>query len=274
MAKRVLYPIGYGREMVPMDELRHRTYPDKIEPEFADLGFAWIEAQGGLVGIGGSWRSVQPVAPGFAPPGMSFHETQEFEDGTLWYMAWDLVVARPLLPHRAPKWSEVPKQGSAEALLWGVHANVDDESWHLQHIDIDGYTGWVNAGRRRPTPRLTLFPPTTPPPVVPEPDVVVQVSPVRYFVRAGDSPWRAGQIVYGSGLKGATMLPTRAFMRPFVQVDVPGVTGVSATVLPGEGPYAVLNRMKQPRTRLDEFYAWNGGEDRVFHPGDTVDLPL
>jgi hypothetical protein len=144
----VLYPTGYGTQLVTLDELKAKHHPDKMHPEYARRLFGWIEAQGGLVGIGGSWRATgsQPDKPGFAPEGKSFHQFQQFPSGQ-WFAAVDLVCRNPGGVHRAPMWSEVPKQGSDAATFWGVHANVSTETWHIQPIEIDGWQGWVNAGR-------------------------------------------------------------------------------------------------------------------------------
>ena len=105
--------------------------------------------QGGLVGIGGSWRATgsQPDKPGFAPEGKSFHQDQHFASGMVKFCAVDLVCRNNGLVHRAPRWDEVPVQGSADAKFWGVHCNVSNESWHMQPIEIDGWLSWVNAGR-------------------------------------------------------------------------------------------------------------------------------
>lgn len=149
----ILYPYGYGADMVSLDELRARTHPDKMHPEYARRLFAWIEAQTGRIGIGGSWRPVdgQPDKPGFAPEGKSFHQSQSFPSGS-WFAAVDLVARNPGGVHRSPRWDEVPAQGGVEARDWGVHANVSTEPWHMQPVELDGWQSWVNAGR----PDLTI----------------------------------------------------------------------------------------------------------------------
>lgn len=140
------YPIGYGTELVTLGRLRAETYPTLMHPVYADRLFAWIEAQGGKVGIGGSWRRTQPDKPGFAPAGKSFHQTQQFPSGP-YFAAVDLVVEVPGQRHRAPTWDEVPEQGSRDAELWRLHCNVPGEPWHMQPIELDGWQTWVNAGR-------------------------------------------------------------------------------------------------------------------------------
>lgn len=203
----MLYPMGYGTQLVTMAQLRARHEP-RMHPEFARRLFEWIEDQDGLIGIGGGWRATgsQPDKPGFAPEGESFHQNQRFPGG-LWYAAVDLVarndagllrrifslngsaanpdastlkrLATVAKVHRAPTWSEVPPQGSDWAARVGVHANVGtpgargSESWHVQPVELDGWGRWVNAGRpdlqsNYPTPGTT----TPPPPVVTPPEII------------------------------------------------------------------------------------------------------
>ena len=166
-----LYPMGYGRDMVTMSQMRAR-HENHMEPEFARRLFNWIEAQGGAIGIGGGRRTVQPDKPGFAPAGKSFHQDQTFADGSVWYSAVDLVHVNPGTVHRSPTWAEVPKQGSSAARAYGVHCNVDQgampEPWHMQAVPQDGYDSWVNLGRFRPTPNYPIPGGSTPPPDPPE----------------------------------------------------------------------------------------------------------
>ena len=143
-----LYPIYYGTRMVTFDELRNRFEPN-MHPEAARRGFNFIKYHGGKFGIGGGYRppGTQPNKAGFAPPGRSFHEGQQFPSG-LYYCAWDMVVANPGRKHRAPTWDEVPKQGSQGAVDFGVHMNVSGEPWHLQPIELDGWATWVKYGKQ------------------------------------------------------------------------------------------------------------------------------
>jgi hypothetical protein len=131
----MLFPSGYGTTMVDIDELFKRHHQAKMHPEYARRLRAWLIAHEGRIGIGGSWRAVQPVKPGFAPPGKSFHESQQFKSGT-WFAAVDLVHVNSGRKHRAPTWDEVPKKGSQEAKRWGLHCNVTrpSEPWHIQPI--------------------------------------------------------------------------------------------------------------------------------------------
>lgn len=158
-----LYPLGYGKDLVTMSQLRAR-HENHMEPEFARRLFNWIEAQGGLIGIGGGRRLEQPTKPGFAPPGMSFHQDQRYRDNTVWYSAVDLVARCPGAVHRAPTVAECPQQGSYGAKTWGVHINTY-ESWHMQAVELDGFQSWANAGRFRPKPDYPI--PGTIPPIPP-----------------------------------------------------------------------------------------------------------
>lgn len=142
-----LYPMGYGTQMVTLAVLKSVHEPH-MHPEAARRGFVFLEAMGGKFGIGGGYRrpGTQPNKSGFAPPGKSFHEGQQFPSGLL-YVAWDTVIANPGVVHRSPRWAEVPRQGSQAAKDFGVHMNVDTEPWHMQPIELDGYDSWVNRGR-------------------------------------------------------------------------------------------------------------------------------
>jgi hypothetical protein len=172
----VMYPTGYGTTMVNIDELFRRHHLSKMHPEYARRLRAWLISKGGSIGIGGSWRATQPVKPGFAPPGKSFHESQQFKSG-LWFCAVDLVHVNPGKAHRSPTWNEVPKQGSADAKLWGLHCNVTkpSEPWHLQPVEIDGHGGWIKAGRPEPVPNYPIpgVSPTLPPLPTPDPGPAV-----------------------------------------------------------------------------------------------------
>ena len=146
-----LYPVGYGSEMVPMAELQRRHAPH-MHPEYARRLWPWLESCGGLIGIGGGYRPLgtQPNKPGFAPEGKSFHQPQPYRNHPGTYTAVDLVVVNPGSRHRAPRWSEVPAKGSAEAVRRGLHCPVSTETWHMQAIEILGYGSWTLRGRLDP----------------------------------------------------------------------------------------------------------------------------
>ncbi len=180
-----LYPWGYQKSLVTFARLKELARIDLMEPEYADRLFSWINSRGGVIGIGGAHRTVQPVGPTFAPGTKTFHMTQTMGDGTKFFMAVDLVARNGTNIHRAPRWDEVPKQGSGHADIrdYGLHCNVSNESWHIQAMEIDGFDSWVNNGRPRPnssfaikgsTPHTHPAPtpptPTPPTPTAPKPD--------------------------------------------------------------------------------------------------------
>lgn len=177
----VLYPIFYGTRLVTMDVLR-ATFQPNMHPAHWPRIENFLLHQGGKFGIGGGYRppGTQPNRPGFAPPGESFHEGQQFPSGR-YYCALDMVVVNPGYVHRAPLWTEVPQQTSQLALNYGVHANVGRpgergaESWHFQPVELDGFKAWAAAGKPdimynypfvvslpRPTPPQPPVPPTQP----------------------------------------------------------------------------------------------------------------
>jgi peptidoglycan hydrolase-like protein with peptidoglycan-binding domain len=163
-----LYPTGYNTSMVDIDELFKRHHPDKIHPEFARRLRMWLESKGGRIGIGGSWRAIQPPKPGFAPEGRSFHQSQQFSSGRVAYCAVDLVHINPGGRHRSPRWEEVPRKSTVEARHWGLHCNVTKpaEPWHIQPIEIDGWGGWNRSGRKDFS-AMTVTPVTLPTPPAP-----------------------------------------------------------------------------------------------------------
>lgn len=162
----VYYPIGYGKRLGTIDELKGYAHFYEMEPEYAQRLEAWLVSRGGAIGVGGAVRDVQPNKPGFAPDGMSFHLRQRFADGLVAFMAVDLVHRNGDNVHRAPTWAEVPRQGSGHPDIgkYYVHCNVNGEPWHMQGIEVDGFQTWVNLGRRRLLDELR--PPVVPP--VPE----------------------------------------------------------------------------------------------------------
>ena len=176
-----LYPVGYGTRMVTLEQLQEQFDVNlgiRLHPAFRRRIWPFLESQEGRLGIGSGARLIQPVKPGFAPPGRSFHEKQIFASGFEGYSAFDLVATNPGNVHRAPAWSEVPVQGSAWAERVGVHCNIGtpgspgSESWHMQPVELDGWASWIEAGRPDPDINYPL-PGDPPPPIDPpgDPDV-------------------------------------------------------------------------------------------------------
>lgn len=185
------YPVRYGTRRESAEYIEAKLRDEEYHPEFVERFMAWMIAQGGLLGPGGTRREHgnQPDRPGFAPEGRSFHQPQRYADD--WYgpTAIDLVVGVPGDIHRAPKWSEVPEQGSDEARRWGVHCNISTETWHIQPIEIDGYGTWKNQGSPAPVPDYP-FPgrhPVEPPdPIAPPEDYDMSDRPTIIFDGALD----------------------------------------------------------------------------------------
>lgn len=204
----MLFPTGYGSTMVDIDELFRRHYLDKMHPEFARRLRAWLINQGGRIGIGGSWRAAQPAKPGFAPEGRSFHQSQTFAGGRVAFCAVDLVHVNPGGVHRSPTWSEVPKQGAVDCKVWGLHCNVDGEPWHMQPIEIDGYSGWESRGKPEIQPNYPIPGSSPTPQPVPGPALVFAYpgSPVRL------------------GLKGDAVKLVQAVVKTTVDGDFGSVT--------------------------------------------------
>lgn len=166
-----LYPWGYQRAFVSLARLKELARFDLMEHETAERAEAWLVSRNGEVGIGGAVRFVQPDRPGFAPDGESFHQIQTFVDGGKAFAALDVVVRNGADVHRAPRWNEVPQQGTKHADItdYGVHANVNGEPWHIQPIEIDGHATWVKNGRPRPNGNFPIKNVTPTPPPTPTP---------------------------------------------------------------------------------------------------------
>jgi len=240
-----MYPVFYGTRMMTMEDLR-ATFEPHMHPEAARRMFAFIKTQNGKIGVGGGYRppGTQPVAGGFAPPGDSFHEGQPFPSG-LYYAAWDLVVLNPGAEHRAPRWEEVPQQGSEWAKKAGVHVNVgvpgNGESWHLQPIELDGHATWEYLGRpdlQVNYPITTLNPNPPVPPVVdpglPGKKITLEINSriLRVGSKGNDVKFFQRQLndLAGAKLKvdgdfGAKMRRAVMDWQTFFHIEVSGVLG-------------------------------------------------
>lgn len=178
-----LYPWGYAKRLVDMNELKRLARFDVMDPAYAARLEAWLVSRNGHIGVGGALRIVQPDKPGFAPAGQSFHQIQLFHDKAKMFMAVDLVCRNGDSTHRGPRWDEVPRQGSGHSDIstYGVHCNVSGEPWHMQAMEVDGYQTWVNNGRKHPNPNFQITPPPIvdpiPPTPVPQPDPVPTPEP-------------------------------------------------------------------------------------------------
>jgi hypothetical protein len=192
-------PYLYSNRYITLRDLHAIMLPD-YHPEYVRRFIGWLHYKNGNVGAGGLSRTEQPNLPGFAPSLLTtFHWAgQTYNDGRSGACAVDTVHRDgPDLgdAHDGIAWTEVPIQGTAEAVRWGLHANVgvpgDGESWHIQPIEIDGHASWVAAGR--PAPRQGYPIPlehdpdaqTTPPPTTDEDDAM-------FRIRYTDSSYKPG----------------------------------------------------------------------------------
>lgn len=151
------YPNGYGKQLLTLDELRAKHEP-KMQPEYARRLFACIKAADGLVGIGESWRSAETQAEShardpqtFAPPGLSFHESQTFAAGASQCAAVD-TVGRDGRHDSAWSWLRNNAARFGLRTFW----DVNGEPWHVQCNDIpNGVKEWKQKGSPEP-PRFAL----------------------------------------------------------------------------------------------------------------------
>lgn len=182
-------PYKYGITYITLRQLEQIMLRD-YNAEYVRRFIAWLHYKNGNVGAGGLSRTEQPNKPGFAPSLLTtFHWAgQTYNDGTTGACAVDTVYRDGPDPgdaHDGIPWTEVPIQGSAEAVKWGIHANVgvpgDGESWHIQPIEIDGHASWVKAGRPAPARNYPIPvehdpyapPPPQPPPTTKETDMLI-----------------------------------------------------------------------------------------------------
>lgn len=203
-----MYPDGYGTSEVTLEQMVAK-HGDRMHPEFKRRFFAYIESEGGFMGVGGGWRAVQPVKPGFAAPGKSFHESQTFASGFVGYAAIDLVVRQPGQKHRAPTWAETDR-----ARMFGLHTFVTGEPWHIQCVEMRGYSTWVAAGR--PDPARYELPGDIPPEPIPPTDEDDMAKPEDVYIAkppadaAGNPPWFVverfgGSVRYATNFENPTI---------------------------------------------------------------------
>lgn len=245
MTEPVLYPIGYGTDLVTIDVLIRRELSG-MEPEVARRWIVFFVANRGLLGPGDGWRPTPSNTSAASMRGESFHQTQTYADGTKWFVALDCVRRNPTPggKHLAPLTGQIPVQGSAAAKRWGIHANVGTpgqkgwESWHGQDVETDGWQTWVNAGRKRPiqgypTPDIPLPDPTPTP--LPEVRAVLErfeaINPVRFF----DTRGLGGEVPAGQYAVTAPGVTGRKGVKVGVKILGPDAPGY-ATVWTGDVP--------------------------------------
>lgn len=191
-----LYPLGYDGpdpdlivdRFVSLDELAATLV--KAHPEFRRRILAAIEAAGGVVGIGGGWRStatqtalflsryvVDPNGPivwngqhwskkpgvaSAAPPGSSFHESQLFASGIWGFQAVDIVGKDPAGHVAAQKWMH--DNGARFGLK--EFSKVNLEPWHIQCVGLpNSVSEWKSIGSPDPATFKLPIPPEEPVPL-------------------------------------------------------------------------------------------------------------
>ena len=274
----VTYPSGYGTAELTLDALMDRHCPAGVtEPEFRRRLRHFIQSKNGLIGIGDILpRGLSEISAASAN-NRSFHQLQQFVDGTKWASAVDLVVRRSGgLGHSsgAVPWHEVPLQGSKYAAEWGVHVNVPGESWHMQCTEMDGWYTWSQAGRKRPDPAFVLpCQPATelPPPSEPVPPPVPAFDPrngqwglwpihpdkprlstekwaLERRVRADNRwQWTGDAVLYLQGVifhKAGGDITVDGWFGPKTEArlkDVQGIMGLTADGLVGPGTWTAID---------------------------------
>lgn len=196
----LLVPYKYSNQYISLRDL-HAIMSRDYHPEYVRRFIAWLHYKNGNVGAGGLARTEQPDKPGFAPSlEQSFHWAgQRYADGVTGACAVDTVYKDGPDPgdaHDGIAWTEVPIQGGAEAVKWGIHANVGvpgaGESWHIQPIEIDGHGSWLKAGRPAPVAGYPIpaehdpSAPVNPPPITPPPSSERMVD--MFFVIVTNGP--------------------------------------------------------------------------------------
>lgn len=270
-------PFLYGTATITLRDLRFHMIAEDQDPEYVERFIAWLDWCGGLIGYGGGTRDVQPDKPGFAPDGKSFHLRQLYASGVKRSSAVDVVRLNPTGgKHLTVRWSDVPVQGSDQARVWGVHANVDQgtnpEAWHIQPIERDGWQTWVDAGRpglraNYPFPgRGGVTPPPPPPPPPP-------LTTGTYTVKSGDSWWSISQR-YGITVSQLLALNPPAtsatIIHPGDVLKVPKAN--TYTVVSGDSWWGISRKYG---ITVDQLVALNppATSSTVIHPGQVLNVP-
>jgi hypothetical protein len=260
--------------------------------------WAWLRDNAGLYGLktfhdinGEPWHSQMLGVPN----SVSSWKKAGYPGPEIWNLG-PIVPAPPAKPG-VPDYGTYPsnrnkpalRDGSTGGLVLYLQAVLVHEAG--QRITIDGDYGPQTAAAVANLQKFTGIEPATgvveastwhmidylagyvPP--SPNRDGVADVADGFYVVRKGDSPWRAGEVCYGSGTAGVDVFVAADFDSYGHQIDVPGLAGRTTTVKPDEGPLAIIARMypgKNQYALLPRFYQMNGGEARVLHPGNLVFL--
>jgi len=231
----ILYPDGYEADYLTLDQMIQKHGP-RMHPEFKRRFFAYIAHKAGLLGVGGGWRSTQPDLPGFAPDGKSFHLDQQYRSGFVGYAAVDLVTVDG--PDVNDRHDGVTWAMTADAPQWGLHTFISGEPWHIQCIEMRGWTSWRDLGRFDPDPNFVLPGVEPDPPQPPQPPTNGEVDMMILDLNPGTDWWVAMVLDANSLSHLVDGYHVEVLMRgnvPRVQVDERDMEGVlrSVTTLNG-----------------------------------------
>lgn len=155
-------PFYYGNTYLSLANAKKYFEADGYEWAAARRHLALLHSRGGRLGIGSGWRKTPHSVSLASMRGESFHQDQKFSNGWIGPTAIDYVWEDGSDPgnfHDVVPTGGVPVQGSAEAKVYGIHANVGVpgykgfESWHGQPVEIDGWASATDGGRR-PAPMI------------------------------------------------------------------------------------------------------------------------
>lgn len=170
----ILYPVFYGSTYWPYQRV-YGYFAPRCHPEFVRRFFPMMKAAGGVVGIGGGWRSRQQQEENyardpkqFAPPDSSLHIERTWASGIYAYAAFDTVGTdldgdgtREGTEHLTA-WNWIRDNG----MRWGVSilSHIPNERHHAQPFiphPVSGepiYSGSLLArlGNPDPNPNFKL----------------------------------------------------------------------------------------------------------------------
>lgn len=289
-AYNFLIPYGYGTRYVTVEELIPLAFSG-IEPEAGLRHLNYIISRKGLLGIGGGVRPCPSNTSQASRECKSFHQRQTFlrrHDGEtlsprqIWWTAFDYVRSNPdrSKPHLTCKTGDLPVQGTEEATVWGIWANVGTpgqagwEPWHGQPVFEDGFDSWEANGRRLPEPNYPypnhLGPSPTPKPPTPITKTrtpMRTLHPVQPYARVFDTRGLGGPMpgqaqygvapLAGNPALGIPIPPDNIGSIVGVQVQVTVVPTVDEDPVPG---YATIWPGDYPAPNVSQINYVPGGQ--------------
>jgi peptidoglycan hydrolase-like protein with peptidoglycan-binding domain len=141
------------------------------------------------------------------------------------------------------------------------YASFDDDDWDVFDQLV---TGAIDV-------------PVDPPAPSPSPDYI-SVGTGRYYRLPGEWAWRVSYNVYGDGSHAEELAALNpGTWKPGQIIKCPDVIGRTMQVPPSGTILGVLRVMfpaDNPYDHLQDFFFWNGGEDRVLHEGEWVSCSI